>query len=503
MKKRIEGVRRVMLIYPPATVYGTGLLGPHIPMGLLYLTGFLKEKGVAVKLLDALGADSKRMVVKGKGRRFGMSPEKIAGEIRKFNPDIVGIGTMFTAYYDDSLEMAELVKKVDKNILVVLGGSHVSINPEKVVKNKWIDVVVFGEGEETLWELTKENDLRKIDGIVYKVSGKIVKNKTRELVRNLDDLPFPAWEDLDLNIYGLGGGSFNMRKPVFPIVSSRGCPGHCVYCSVNFVWRHRWRGRSAKNVVDEMEMLMNQYGAKEFAFQDDSVSVDKIRLDKICDEIIARKLDIKWTTPNGIAHWTLTKPLLKKMKEAGCYRITFGIESGDPELRRWIGKPFSLEQARDLTRYANKIGYWTLATNIIGFPYENEEKMINTLNFALESGVDLAFFFRLGPREGTSVYEVFKKEGWLIKDRHLLFSENVACQTKYFSGEEIVVMQIKLYKKFLIKRWLTPMSIFRVLGKIRSWEDFWYILKIFLAGYKLTRNLLTTKVGVTSKALSV
>jgi radical SAM superfamily enzyme YgiQ (UPF0313 family) len=256
-------------------------------------------------------------------------------------------------------------------------------------------------------------------------------------------------------------------------------------------------------VVDEMELLINKYGAREFSFQDDSVSVDKIRLENICKEIIKRKIDIRWTTPNGIAHWTLNKNLLLLMKKAGCYRITFGIESGDPELRRWIGKPYSLAQARELTMYANKIGLWTLATNIIGFPYESKEMIMNTYNFAVESGVDLAFFFRLGPREGTSVYDVFKKEDWLIKDRHMLFSENVACRTKYFSGEEIVTMQLRLYRKFLIRRWLTPVSIFRVLGKIRSWEDFRYIIKIILAGYRLTRNLLTTKIGVTSKALSV
>lgn len=489
-----------MLIYPPGTVYGEGLLTSNIPVGLLYLTAYLKKKGVTVKFLDALGTDSKRMVKNGKGRRFGMSIKKIFDEISKFKPDMVGIGTMFTAYFDDSLEIARLVKKVDKNIKVVLGGSHVSIDPVSVVKNKWVDVAVYGEGEETLWELVKGVDLKNIQGIVFKENKKIVKNDARELVKNLDDLPFPAWEELDLPKYGLGG-SFNMRTPVFPLVSSRGCPGHCLYCSVNSVWQHKWRGRSAENVVDEMEMLINKYGAREFAFQDDSMSVDKVRLEKICNEIIRRKINIKWTTPNGIAHWTLTKDLLLLMKKSGCYRITFGIESGDRELRRWVGKPYSLDQAKELTKYANKIGYWTLATNIIGFPYENRENIDNTFKFALKSDVDLAFFFRLGPRPGTPIYEMFAKEGWLMKDKHMLFSEDVACQTKYFSGEEIIAMQKKLYKNFLIKRWMSPMSIFRILNKIKSWEDFDYILKISWAGYKLTKNLLTTRVGVTSRAL--
>ena len=293
---------------------------------------------------------------------------------------------MFSAYFDDVIETAKVIKKIDKNIKVVVGGSHVSVDPVGVIKNKSIDVAVYGEGEMTMWELVLGKDLKKIKGIVYRKTGVIIKNEPRELINNLDDLPYPDWSVLDYSKYEMGG-VFNMRKPVFPLISSRGCPGHCLYCSVNAVWQHRWRGRSAVNVVNEMEYLMKNFGAREFSFQDDSVSVDKKRLEEICEEITDRKLNIKWNTPNGIAHWTLTKPLLKKMKQAGCYRITFGIESGDQEMRRWVGKPYSLDQAKELTQYANSLGFWTLATNIIGFPYETKENIENTFNFALNSGV--------------------------------------------------------------------------------------------------------------------
>lgn len=498
MKKK----SKVLLIYPSVTVYGTGLVSANIPIGLLYITSFLKKKGIDVHFLDALAADNKMVKKVGNGRRYGLSDKKLIKKIININPDYVGICTMFTAYYEDSLRVAKIIKKSIKNIKIFMGGSHVSIDPVSVVKSKWVDVAVYGEGEETVYELVSGKKMNQIKGIVYKNKGKIVKNEPRQLFENLDALPFPAWEDLNLNKYVLGG-PFNMRMPVFPIVSSRGCPGHCLYCSVNTVWQHKWRGRSAKNVVDEMELLIKNYGAKEFAFQDDSVSVDKIRMGQICDEIIRRKLNIKWTTPNGIAHWTLTKPLLKKMKKAGCYRITFGIESGDKDIRRWVGKPYSLEQARDLTKYANSIGYWTLATNIIGFPYETLNNINNTLKFSIYSDVDLAFFFRLGPRPGTPIYEIFKKEGWLMKDKHLLFSEDVACKTRNFSGKDIVSIQKMLYRKFLIKRWLTPMSLVRIFKKVRSLEDFKYVLRISLRGLKLNKNLVLAKKRVTSKNLSV
>jgi len=322
------------------------------------------------------------------------------------------------------------------------------------------------------------------------------------MIKNLDEIPFPAWDVVDLSRYDLGG-VFNMRKPVFPIVSSRGCPGHCLYCSVNSVWRHCWRGRSAKNVVDEIEYLIKNFGVKEIAFQDDSMSVNKERLENICEELIKRKINIKWTTPNGIAHWTLDKNCLKLMKKAGCYRITFGIETGDGELRRWVGKPYSLEQAKDLTIYANNLGFWTLATNIIGFPYETQNNMEKTFKFAIDSDVDLAFFFRLGPRPGTPIYEIFKKEGWLMKNKHLLFSEDVACQTKYFSGKEIIEIQNKLYRNFLWKRLLTIKLIRRIFKKIKSIEDVIYLIKIGLHGIKLVFNLVLSRKTVTSKNLKV
>jgi len=493
--------KKVLIINPFGTVYGSGILKPTIPLGLLYLVSFLKKRDVKVSFYDALAEDSSRMIIKGSGKRFGASQKKIEKVIRSINPDVVGIGTMFTAYFEDSIKLAKIVKNVNKKIVVVFGGSHVSVDPIAVLKeSKDVDIAVYGEGEETLLEICKGKDLNKIDGIAYRNRNKIIKNKARELIKNLDDIPFPAWEVIDIKKYSLES-SFNMRKPVLPMVTSRGCPGHCLYCSVNSVWQHRWRGRSVENILAEIVLLQKNYGAKEFAFQDDSLSVDKIRFERLCDEIIKRKLNIKWTTPNGIAHWTLDKNLIKKMKQAGCYRITFGIESGDCVLRKWVGKPYSLDQAKDLIKYANNIGMWTLSTNIIGFPYETRKQIEKTLKFSIDSGVDLALFFRLGPRPGTPIYEIFKKEGWLMKDRHLLFSEDVACRTKYFLGEEIIKWQKVMYRKFLVKRWLNLSAIFRVVKKIRDMEDFLYVTKFAKVGLRLGLGLISVNSGVTSKTL--
>jgi len=394
--------------------------------------------------------------------------------IKDFKPDVVGISIMFTAYFDDALRLAKVVKAVNKKIYVVMGGSHVSTDPKACVTNKDVDFAVYGEGEKTMEELLmaleKKKPVGKIKGMAYKTKTGVAMNPPRELVKNLDDIPFPAWDMLNISKYDLGE-DYQMRRPTFYITSSRGCPMHCAYCSSFAVWQHRWRGRSAQNVVDEIELLVKSYGAKEIAFFDDSISVDRKRLVEICNEIIKRKLNIRWSTPNGIAHWTLDKDLIKLMRKAGCYRITFGIESGDVETRRFVGKPFDLNQAKELTKYANSLGMWTLATNIIGFPYETKEQIDRTLKYAIDSGVDIASFFRLGLRPGAPVYDIFEKEGWLPKDKEAIYKEDMSCKTKYFSPEDLQLIQKEMFSQFYTKRWGSPLALIRLIPKIKSWEE--------------------------------
>lgn len=474
---------RVLLIYPPVSCVGSGLVvKSHAPMGLMYLAAYIKQIGHEVKLLDAFANGKKRERRTKLGIRIGMSWKEIKNVIDKFEPEVVGMSVMFTAYFPDALELAKKIKHYKPNLPIVFGGSHVSVDPGDSLKNKEIDYIVYGEGEITFEKLLMaiKNGgigLEKINGLAYKKKGKIIVNPPAELVKDLDSLPFPDWDMLNLSKYDLGDPSQVMRRPCFTVETSRGCPNQCKYCSSFIIWRRHWRGRSPGNVVDEIEQLVKKYGAREIQFYDDSMSVNKQRLIGMCQEIIRRKLDIKWTPPNGIAHWTLDKEMLKLMKQSGCYQITFGIESGDLETRRWVGKPYSLDQAKELTEYANKIGLWTLATNIIGFPYETKEQINRTLNFAIDSGVDIALFFRLGLRPGAPVYEIFKAEGWLPKDLRVLFTENLSVDTKYIKGSELVQIQKQMYETFYQKRWRSWKAIPRLLRKVHSIEDLRYVIR--------------------------
>lgn len=498
---------KVLLIYPPVTIYGPGKVNAHAPLGLAYLAAYLEKAGHTVKILDCLAEGISQVKIRGKYTRTGLPEEEIKEKIKAFNPQVVGVSVMFTAFASDGLRIAKLVKGINPKIVTVFGGSHVSIDPRAILKDKNVDVAVKGEGEIAFIELIRTikagKRLSGVRGITYRTGRKIVQSLPGKFIENLDTLPFPARHLLSMELYINSDNPFAMRRPSTSLVTSRGCPGHCVYCSIHSVWGHTWRARSAKNVVNEIQQLVKDYGIREVSFQDDSMSVDKKRMNEICDEIIKRKIDVKWTTPNGIAHWMLDKELLKKMKEAGCYRITFGIESGNPEMRRWVGKPFSLDQAKELTQYANRIGLWTLATNIIGFPYERKEQINDTINFAINSDVDFALFFRLGPRPGTPVYEIFKKEGWLPKNERELYSESVACETKYIKGKQLYQIQNEAYSRFLKKRFFSFLNPGRILRKIHTIEDFKYILGLSIVGLEMAAKLSRSNHGVTSKSLRV
>ncbi len=472
---------------------------PTEPLGLLYLAGYLRKFGLESKILVLGIFDIKKAIISKKRVRFGLSDKEIISRIKKENPKVVGITSMYSVYYRDVMEIAETIKKFDKKIKIVIGGNHPSSYYPYVLKDRNIDFAVIGEGELTFLELCQkilkgDKNFKSVKGIAYREGRKIVKNEPRELIANLDDVPLPARDLIDYKQYlESEGNPFLMRYPSAALITSRGCPGNCVYCTVRAVWGRTWRGRSAANVVSEIEELVYKYGAKELAFLDDSASVNKVRWNEICDEIIKRKIDIRWTTPNGIAHWTLDKPTVGKMKKAGCYRITFGIESGNPETRLFLRKPYPLSQAKELIEYANSIGMWTICTNIIGFPYEQMNSIRDTIEFAKKSGIDFAAFYHLIPQPTSDVYEYFKKEGLLnfdyffrdlkmngdeLEKINVILNETGA-DTKFFTKNELRDIQKNAYREFIIYRafdyLLHPQ---RILKKIRSREDLFYVLKI-------------------------
>jgi magnesium-protoporphyrin IX monomethyl ester (oxidative) cyclase len=482
---------KILLINPYITVAKDDPAQPAPMLSLPYLAAYLEKHGFKVGLIDAAGQGCDRRENIGAKIRYGLTAQEISNCIKAEKPDIVGITAPSTSHAADVHDMARLAKEIYPKVKVVCGGAHASSNPGSVLADENIDLVIIGEGEETLLDIARRQEkgepLEGTPGTGMMKDGKLHLSTPRPYIDNLDSIPFPARHLLPMESFlhrSSEGINYAMRKRFITMISSRGCPGECIYCAVKTVWGRKWRGRSAVNVVDEMEELMKKYDAGEIHFLDDSISVSKDRLSAICDEIIRRKLDIKWTTPNGIAIWLMDKPLIKKMKKAGCYRLTFGLESGNKDTLKFIGKKYDYAMAKELIHYANSIGMWTIGTFIIGFPYEKRESIEDTISFAVDSGVDFAVFYIANPFPGTRMYDYYAEAGLLPKDASTIVR---GVDTKEFSHAELVRFQSEGFSRVMRARLRSPWMF---LLKVRNFEDLVYMYKL---GRQFLRMLLNSR----------
>jgi len=438
-----------------------------VPHGLLSIAAFLQQHNIKTKIYELGIFDEKDVIREGDKVRCGVCDNKIRNILYEERPDLIGISDMYTVFHSDYAELIKTIKDYNPKIRIVAGGNHASSFPEKMLE-AGADQVVVGEGEEAMLSIFLGN------------KNEIV---TRDFIPNLDNLPLPNYRMIDFPKYFEVNNPFSMRKPVAGIHTSRGCPLNCCYCSANGVWKGKWRPKSPKIVALEIYSLKREYGIQEIHFLDDNMAVDKERLKEICRELIKFELNIKWATPNGIPYWMLDNETLDLMKKAGCYRLTFGIESGDPETRKYIGKDFPLQKAVNVIRYANKIGMWTVCTNIIGFPYETHLKIRRTIEFAKHCETDFACFFTLLPHASTRVYQDFLKEGLIDPKNAMSALHEGGTPTVHFRKEEIKEFQRQAYNEFTeYKMWQYIKRPLLLLRKIRSFEDLRYLFRILRMG---------------------
>src|SRR3989344_5877817 len=484
--------RKIMLINPALSgSLSSGIFTVKVPMGLAYIAAYLEKEGYKPEILDCMAYYENIKKLDSNRHRIGISDEEIIKKIKDFNPDVMGVACAYTIHEADAIRTAEIVKRHSK-ALVVCGGAHTSANPSSVLKNKCIDIAVIGEGEITFLNIVKnlenKKELYSLKGIAFMDNKNIKINPSADYIKDLDTIPFPARHLLPMKNYlnHPQNSIANMRGPTTEIITSRGCPFRCIFCSICTVWGRKWRARSPKNVVDELEYLHKTYGVKEFRFFDDNLSWDKKRTIDICDEIIKRKLDIKWDTPNGVAIATLDEEVLSKMKKSGYYKIVMGIESGSEETLKFMRKPVSLNQARKIISICNKLDIWTWSTFVIGFPDETKKEIDKTIDFAKKSGLNFATFYIAQPYPGTDMYKVYEKEG-LLRDGFIEDSSvtNTKYNTKNFSAEELNNLQKRLYSDLIKNRmisYLNPIVFYReFFNRIRSFEDINYVIRMFLA----------------------
>lgn len=415
---------KILLVNPPQTFFpGSDPPSANLPIGLLYVAAVLDRKGYDTEILDALIADFPFRKI-GDITEVGMPYERMKEEIRRRKPDIVGIANPFTSQVKHAVRVADIVKEVDSSILTVVGGPHVTVVPTKFLEEvKSVDIAVVGEGEQTILDIVSVSEGKKkikdVQGIAHRISEKVILNSPRSFSENLDELPYPAYHLVDMERY-LDPKRIEYRsfqKRALSMITSRGCPFNCSFCSVHLHMGKTFRSHSVDYVVDHIEHVVNKYRVKTIYFEDDNLTFDIKRFEAICNKIIEKDIKFQWETPNGVRADYLTLDLLKKMKESGCQSVFVGIESGDQYvLDKIIGKNLKLKNVINFAEMCKKIGLKTGAFYVIGFPGETKESMMNTIGFALmlkrkyDVGMHLMF---ATPSYGTRLYEECKTKGYI------------------------------------------------------------------------------------------
>lgn len=413
-------IKKVMLIFPPVVISPESPKQIMPPLGIAYLAAYLRAD-YEIRLLDAAveGYNQERRLNNGLVC-YGLSFDQIKQQIVDFQPDIVGISCLYSSQFPVVSQICADIKTIDQDINTVIGGSHPSFFAEKCLRNENIDFIIIGEGEQSFKDLLAAicsgADYSGIDGLAFKFNGRVQINSKKQWIENIDNIPFPARDLLPLDKYyriSLPMGLVSRQTPAMNLITSRGCPFECTFCSSCNFWGRRYRPRSVGNIIKEMQQL-KVMGIKEIKFFDDNLTLDKSRAKQLFQTMINHDFKFTWNTPNGIAAQTLDPEMIGLMKESGCYEITLAVESGDPDvLRNVLKKPTDLNQIEAITKIIKAHGIDTYGFFIIGFPQETKAQIFKTLNFMNKLALDRVSLFIANPLPGTQIFEYCKQKGYL------------------------------------------------------------------------------------------
>lgn len=385
--------KNIILFYPKYTYPRK-----NPPMGLAYLASYIRKEGFDPLIID-LNIDA-------------YSDEEISETVREYSPLAVGISFM-TNQYGESLKLAALIKRSLKSTFVVVGGPHVSSLPHQVLLEcPDIDLSVIGEGERTFLELLKALEIDKTDfghihGLCFRRNGEIVNNQPRNLIEDVDSLPFPAWDLIKVQEYSV----FSVKEGnTFALLSSRGCPSQCTFCDSHTLFGRRFRARSARNIFSEIEFLNKQYGMTQFDFIDDMITLRKDRVLEVCSLLKTSKISFTWMANSRVD--TLDKEMLRAMKDSGCIRIDVGVESGDPAVRKIAKKRTTNKQIINAHKWAKEEGIQIGAFTMVGNLGETMESVKMTVELLKDIGEDIMISIAC-PFPGTELYKIAKEKGYL------------------------------------------------------------------------------------------
>lgn len=398
--------------------FGTGI--PYMPIIPAYIASYLIKKKQDIQVIDAFGIDPCK---KRETRGFiiqGLGEEEIIDKI-DIKSDLICIYASHMVEHGLILKIIKLIKK-RLNIPIVVVENSQAVTAYSLVKIKedffdmGSDFLIQGDPEQTIFELLNnlqnKKDFSKIRGLIYKKNGKIKVNKLREPVKEIDKLPFPAWDLFPVkNYWKLKYAHAPYNKSYLPIISSRGCPYCCKFCVIPFVNKRRWRGRSPANILEEMKFFIDKYSVKEFHFEDLNPIINKKRIEDLCRLIIKNNLKIKIKFASGTKIDVFDESTVRLLKKAGCDYISFSPESGSEKVLKLMCKPFDHKKALRMLGLMNKLKIPSQACFILGFPGEKNDDLLKTKKYIIslfKKGLDEVVIPIMTPLPGSEIFDKYK-----------------------------------------------------------------------------------------------
>jgi len=415
-------VNNVLLVATPSIEYSLegvslkekSIIKVILPLGLAYIGAALRKNSYNVEIyephLESYEEDNEYT----NEELVEIIKNMIIKKIDKANYDLIGISAPYIYTYQWAHYIAEVAKRQNKEIPVVVGGGYPSMLVEDVMKDKNLDYLIIGEGEISIIHLLEylnsgnSTDISKISGMAYRINNKVNINHERTYIEELDRLPFPAWDLIDYEKHMI----FKKERKLH-IVSSRGCPYKCTFCGSHKYWGRAFRKRSAENVLNEIDYLRENFNVKEVDFVDDNMTVDKKWFMTVARGLNDRNLSYRI---NHISSFTTDNEMLQAMKEGGCELISIAIESAVPETLKKLKKPVNLERTLELVRHCRKFGIDCYLLFITGLPYDTKEDMLTSFKFAEEAKADWITFNMLVPYPSTEIFEYCKDRNYFIDE---------------------------------------------------------------------------------------
>ncbi len=463
---------KILLIQPPNTTQGLlALGGQEIPLSLAYLASSLKHAGFpVVRIIDLAFRNQ--------------SEAEFVRDVAKFRPDLIGL-TAYTHNMGFASRLAAAAKSAMPAAVTILGGFHASALPERTLREESsFDYVAVGEGEATIVELAcalrEGGEIHEIDGLARRVDGQIRLGPTRNAESRLDDLPFPDRTLVPVASYVPDPGNY-YRLPSTGILYSRGCPYKCTYCSKS-VFLDRVRFRSPENFLAEVEECDRRFGIRDFRLEDEGPTVAPKKIAALCEAILARGVDITWNCFSRVDR--VDDDMLRLMARAGCYHITYGVESTDDAELKNLKKNIRYDEARTAVRMTRRHGIEAKVNFILGFPWQTVDDCRKTVRDAIRLGPDLVSFNVFKPLPGSPLFDELDRAGRILHsswEDYSIDTEKLLFEAKYTEAE-----MRALIRRANLSFYFRPATILRRLRRLirhprREAQTVWQGFVVLLA----------------------